>query len=162
MYIPFDQLSDEARIWVYQANRHLEDEKIKEILQRAHDFLAQWTSHGRPLQCSAESFYNQFLVLAVEESFQGTTGCAVDASIQFIRDLEQIFCVDFLSKTHITFRKNEKNFLVPLSQLQAHIQKGTVSDSTFVFDNTITKKKELACKWLMRADASWLGKYFHD
>lgn len=160
MYTPFNQLSDEARIWVYQASRSFEQEEIEAILQAARVFLGQWASHGRPLQCSAEIRYDQFLILAVEESFQSVTGCAVDASVRFIRELEQAFQVDLLNKTHIAFRRNEANFLVPLGQLKEKIQQGTVVEDLLTFDNTITKKAELASKWLVRAGASWLGKYF--
>jgi hypothetical protein len=160
MYTPFDQLSDEARIWIYQASRPFEQEEKKAILQKAQAFLAQWASHGRPLQCSAEILYDQFIILAVEEKFQGVTGCAVDASVQFIRMLEQDFRVDLLNKTHISFRHNEANFMVSLSQLKEKIQQGTIEEDILTFDNTITTKKALANKWLIRAGASWLGKYF--
>lgn len=160
MYIPFDQLSDEARIWVYQASRPFRDTEVQEILRRTCDFLEQWTSHGQPLRGSADILYGQFLTLAVEEKFQGATGCAVDASIQFIRDLEQIFQVDLLSRTHVAFRQNNTNRLVPLGELRERIQQGAVLGDVLTFDNTITKKWELSSKWLVRADTSWLSRYF--
>jgi len=161
MYTPFDQLSDEARIWIYQASRPFAHEEKKAILQAAQEFLEQWVSHGLPLQCSAEILYDQFLILAVEESFQSVTGCAVDASVRFIRELEQAFQADLLNKTHISFRRKGANFLVPLGQIKEKIQQGTIPEDLLTFDNTITKKAELASKWLVRAGSSWLGKYFH-
>ena len=160
MYIPFEQLSDEARIWVYQASRPLSQQEQTSMLQKALSFLTQWVSHGNPLQSSAALLYDQFLILAVEESFQGATGCAVDASIQFIRSLEQEFQLTLLDRTHVAFRQDEHNVLVPLSQLQAKIQQESISAKTLTFDNTITKKRELADQWLIRAKDAWLGKYF--
>ena len=160
MYIPFEQLSDEARVWVYQANRSLVHEEKAGILQQTKAFLAQWTAHGSPLHCSAAILYDQFLILAVEESFQGATGCAVDASIQFIRSLEQEHQIDLLDRTHIAFRKAESNVVVPLEQLQEKIQQRSISADMLTFDNTITKKEALADQWLVRAQDSWLGKYF--
>ena len=160
MYTPFDQLSDEARIWIYQANRPFEQEEEKAILKKTQVFLEQWASHGHPLQCSTTILYNQFLILAVEEIFQSVTGCAVDASVQFIRELEQTFRIDLLDKTHVSFRHGGANFSIPLSQLKGNIQQGTIVKEALTFDNTITKKRELADKWLIRAGASWLGRYF--
>ncbi|MEM9417390.1 MAG: hypothetical protein AAF963_03505 [Bacteroidota bacterium] len=160
MYIPFEQLSDEARIWIYQANRPLAYEERILMSQKTKDFLAQWTSHGNPKQCSANIFYDQFLILAVEESFQGATGCAVDASIQFIRSLEQELQVDLLDRTHIAFRQDECNVLVPLGQLKEKIQQEIISADMLTFDNTITKKAELIDKWLIGAKDAWLSKYF--
>ena len=161
MYIPFDQLSDAARIWVYQVSRPLEQEEKATMLQKVQGFLGQWTAHGNPLQCSTEILYDQFLILAVEESLQGATGCAVDASVQFIRGLEQAFQVDLLNRTHIAFRRGEANSVVPLGQLKEKIQQGDILADILTFDNTITEKGELASRWLVRAGDSWLGKYFH-
>ena len=159
MYIPFAQLSDAARIWIYQASRPLPQE-ASVLLQKAQDFVAQWTAHGRPLQGSATLRYDQFLVLAVEESLQNATGCAVDASTQLVRDLEQAFQITLLERTCIAFRQEQKNMLVPLAQLAAQIQQGIVAKEMLMFDNTITKKGDLADKWLVPARATWLGKYF--
>ena len=161
MYISFNQLSDEARIWVYQASRPFGDEEKAIILREAQVFLAQWASHGSPLQCSAALFYDQFLVLAVEESVQNATGCAIDDSVRFIRELEQAFEVSLLDRTHIAFRRETMNWLVPLEQLQATIQQGAIFADMLTFDNTITSKKELTDKWLVRAGDSWFRRYFH-
>ncbi|HAN50013.1 MAG TPA: hypothetical protein DCQ08_03350 [Amoebophilaceae bacterium] len=161
MYVPFNQLSDAARIWVYQASRPLEQEEKATMLQNLQEFLEQWTAHGNPLQCSTEILYEQFLILAVEESLQGATGCAVDASVQFIRGLEQAFQVHLLHRDYIAFRRGETNFVVPLDQLKEKIQQGAILADMLTFDNTVTKKEELADRWLVRAEDSWLAKYFH-
>ena len=160
MYIPFHQLSDAARIWIYQASRPLEQEAKEAMLQKVQAFLEQWASHGHPLQCGTAILYDQFLILAVEERLQGATGCAVDASVQFIGELEQIFQVGLLDRTHIAFRWGEDHCLVPLDQLKAKIQQGTILADMLTFDNTITKKGALTNQWLVRAGDSWLSKYF--
>ncbi|MCU0317777.1 MAG: hypothetical protein MUC61_00320 [Amoebophilaceae bacterium] len=160
MYIPFHQLSGEAHVWVYQASRPFGQEEKAAVLQKAQEFLGQWASHGLPLQCSAEILYDQFLILAVDETLQSATGCAVDASVKFIRTLEQAFQVDLLSRTHVAFRQGEDNFLVPLSQLEDSIRQGAISEDMLTFDNTITKKTEIVDKWLVRAGESWFGRYF--
>ena len=159
MYIPFMQLSDAARIWIYQASRPLTQE-ASALLQKVQDFVEQWAAHGRPLQGSATLRYDQFLILAVEESLQSVTGCEVDASIQLVRDQERAFQITLLDRTCIAFRQEQKNMLVPLAQLAAQIQQGIVAKETLIFDNTITKKGDLADKWLVPAQATWLGKYF--
>jgi len=160
MYIPFEQLSDEARIWVYQASRPLVQQECEQVLQEAQNFLAQWASHGNPLQCSATILHNQFLILAVEESFQGATGCAVDASVQFIRSLEQALQLSLLDRTQIAFRRGQENVVVPLAQLKEKIQQEVIMPGMLIFDNTVTKKADLEAKWLVRAEDAWLGRYF--
>lgn len=160
MYIPFEQLSDNARIWIYQADRMLTQEEKVEMLKKTKEFLANWTSHSNPLQGSADIMYEQFLILAVEERFQVATGCAVDASIQFIQSQEEAFHINLLNRTLIAFREQGNNFVVPLEQLPKKIQEGIVSADTLTFDNTVTQKAALANKWIVRAQNSWLKQYF--
>ena len=160
MYVPFEQLSDEARIWIYQANRLLRPEEQASLMHTTQEFLEQWMAHGRPLQCSAALLYDQFLVLAVEERQQGATGCAVDASIQFVRELEQQFQISLLDRKWVAFRHADETFVVPLSQLEADIEKGVIDADMLTFDNTVTQKAALANRWLIHAKNSWLGNYF--
>ncbi len=160
MYVSFDQLSDEARIWVYQASRPLQEKEQVMILQKTQVFLETWASHGNPLQCSVSIYYDQLLILAVEEKFQNATGCAIDASTHFIRELEQDFQIALLDRTRIAFRHDQTNSLVPLDQLKAAIQQGTILADMLTFDNTITRKKALTDGWLVRAGDAWFGKYF--
>lgn len=160
MYISFDQLSDSARIWVYQSNRSLTPDEQTTMRQKAQLFLEAWASHGHPLKSSADIRYDQFLILAVEESFQGATGCAVDASIQFIRELEQAFQITLMDRTQAAFRKGSAILTVPMHQLSTQVQTGTIAPDTLTFDNTVTRKGELATKWQVRAQEAWLSTYF--
>ena len=160
MYTPFNQLSDQARIWIYQANRPLRKEEATAMLQKTKIFLAQWSAHGNPLQGSAAIRYDHFLILAVEESTQSATGCAVDASMQLIRGLEQAFQVDFLARTNIAFRHGHDIWIVPIAQLKAKVQQGAILPNMLTFDNTITQKGALVDQWLVRAQDAWLGRYF--
>lgn len=161
MYLPFEQLSDEARVWVYQANRLFEQQELAEVMGKAQTFLTDWASHGNPLQGSATILHNQFLIIAVEESFQGATGCAVDASIQFIRELEESMQLSMLDRTQVAFQQDGENIVVPLAQLPTRIRQGTINAEMLTFDNTITKKQDLATKWLIRAEDAWFGRYFN-
>lgn len=161
MYIPFEQLSDTARIWVYQANRPFTQGEQAVLLPKTQKFLQTWETHGHPLSCSVALHYDQFLILAVEEKIQSATGCAVDSSVQFIRALEQAFQVNLLDRTHIAFMHNTRIFLIQLDQLPHAIKQGTVCADMLTFDNTITKKGELTHKWMVRAQDTWLDKYFH-
>ncbi len=96
----------------------------------------------------------------MEESFQGATGCAVDASIQFIRSLEGMFQLTFLDRTQVAFRKEDKTISMGLGDLQQQIKEGGVTGDSLVFDHAITKKDDLDAHWLVPAKESWLKRYF--
>lgn len=160
MYIPFHQISDEARVWIYQANRPFTYKERMQVWPKIQQFLGGWAAHGHPLQCSADVLHDQFLVLAVEEAVQGVTGCSVDNSVQLMRELEQDLQITLLDRTLIAFKRNNHNFLVPLEGLEAKIQQGDILPDMLMFDNTVTIKGALRDLWLVPAKNTWLSKYF--
>lgn len=161
MYTSFSQLSDQAHIWIYQANRQLTNQEVETILQKSKTFLEAWNSHGRSLQCAAEVLYNRFLVLAVERSIQELSCCTVDSAIHFLHELKDTLQLDLLDRTNVVFKQGDTIFTAPLDQIKEKIRQGTILADTLMFDNTITHKAALADKWLVPVKNSWLGKYVY-
>ena len=60
MYVAFDQLPPDARVWIYQANRLLSAPEIMSVLPSLAHFAEEWTSHGRSLLASAEFLRQHF------------------------------------------------------------------------------------------------------
>ena len=159
MYLPFDQLSGNARIWIYPAHRQLEPKEVTLLLQKTQVFLETWTAHGKPLQCSATVLHQQFLVIAVEEDHQNATGCAIDASIQFIYQLEEDLGLHLLDRTQIAYKHEGSVAKMPLNQLKLQIQQGNLEPDDMIFDHTVTRKGDLQDRWLIRIENSWLSRY---
>jgi hypothetical protein len=58
MYILFENLPVESRIWIYQSNRKFSDDEIIEIEKDLQSFIDEWMSHGTPLEASFITKYN--------------------------------------------------------------------------------------------------------
>ena len=159
MYTPFEQLSDQARIWIYQASRQLTLQEQEAILQASKAFLEAWTSHGRPLQCGAAVLHHRFFVLAIEKPTHELSCCTVDSAIDLLRELKDTLHIDLLARTQVVFSQGASTWMVPLDQAKEKVQQGAISADTCMFDNTITHKAALADKWLVPVQDSWLGKY---
>ena len=67
MYVKFEDLPSNSRVWIYQSDREFSDQEINFITEKAIEFIEQWTKHGFNLKGSFTIKYNQFLVLAVDE-----------------------------------------------------------------------------------------------
>ena len=160
MYIPFEQLPPQARIWIYQADRTLQDQEIEEINKKAERFVTAWTSHGQTLQASAKIFYNRFLVLATDEAVSSPSGCSIDASVNFIRELEQTFGLSFFDRTKLLFMQNNQPEAISLADLKTRIAEGALTENTLFFDNLVQTTAQLKGEWLKPAGESWLAKYF--
>ena len=81
-------------------------------------FLENWTSHGQHLEASFVTKYNRFIIIAVNQEVQPATGCSIDASVQFIQNLEQKYGVDLLDKMNVTFKMGEHVAFKPLIEFK--------------------------------------------
>ena len=89
MYIPYENLPEESKVWIYQSNRKFSDDEVADIDQQLKLFLDNWSAHGTALEASFVIKYNRFIIIAVNQEVQVATGCSIDASVQFIQNLEQ-------------------------------------------------------------------------
>ena len=161
MHIPFKKLSDEAHIWIYQGDRALSKEETPLILREVIPFLAQWAPHGKELQCAADILYNRFLVLGVEKGTRPLSCCTIDTSIQLMRDLQTQFKVNFLDKTTVIFKKETLFIEVPMDQMKQAVQQEKITPDMWVFDSTITRKKDLQDQFLLPVKDAWVRKYLY-
>ena len=160
MYIAFDQLPPEARVWVYQASRPLSELEITTIQPGLARFAEEWTSHGRTLHASATVLHQQFLVVGLDEGIAGASGCSIDASVRFVAQLEKVLGVGFLDKSQLAFFQDGTVQLLSRSELKAAVAARTIVSGTLYFDSTLTTKGDLDAKWPRPAGQTWLTRYF--
>lgn len=164
MFIPFEQLPESARVWVYQANRPFTDEEERYILQQGRLFAEQWAAHGQGLRASVDVLYHHFLVIAVDEQHQVPTGCSIDNSVGFVRSVASMFqrqgaSIDFFDRTLIGFLINGTVKLIPLVQAKSKISKEQIQPETLMFNNLIATKAALENQWRIPVQGSWLARY---
>ncbi|GAB2797568.1 hypothetical protein HNQ93_003920 [Hymenobacter luteus] len=160
MYVPFDQLPATARIWIYQAERPFTELEIAALQPALQQFAADWTSHGRTLAASAEVRYQQFLVIGLDEAVADASGCSIDASVRFVRGLEDQFRVQLLEKAKLAFLMDNRVQLLDRRELRPAVTSGALSPDTLYFDNTIGTVGQLRAAWPAPAAATWLARYF--
>ena len=96
MYISFNLLPPNSKIWVYQSDRNLSKIDVELIEKEVKVFLENWSSHNKEIQSSFEVKYNRFLIIGLNENINSASGCSVDKSINFIKDLQTNLKVNFL------------------------------------------------------------------
>ncbi|WP_426058432.1 hypothetical protein [Hymenobacter sp. B1770] len=160
MYVAFDQLPPETRVWIYQASRQLSAQEIVAVLPSLARFAEEWTSHGRSLHASAQFLHQQFLIIGLDEGIAGASGCSIDASVRFVAQLEQHLGVELLDKSRLAFLQEGTVTLLKRSELKAAVAAGTVGPETFYFDNTLATKAQLDTHWPRPAAETWLARYF--
>lgn len=160
MFVPFDTLPEDARIWIYQSNRKLSDEEVAAIETATQAFLMNWTAHGTPLEASFLVMYNRFIILAVNQDVQAVTGCSIDASVVFIQQLEQQYQIDLLDKMNVTFRQGDFITHKSLLDFKKMVKEKSVSSNTIVFNNLVNTIEEWKESWEVPAADSWHSRFF--
>lgn len=149
-------LPPQSRVWIYQANQPLTDEKSKEVQLAAADFARQWVSHNRQLKAAADFLHNRFLVLLVDETQAGASGCSIDTSVSFVKQLQAQYEVDFFDRMHFSYQDaNGEVKTLSRSDFEKAYQNGTITDDTLVFDTLVKNKMELDTAWLKPLKDSW-------
>lgn len=160
MRAEFEEMPGDSRLWVYQANRPLSKEEVSLLNNITSNFVDQWQAHGKSLRASYEVRFDQFLILAVDESYNGATGCSIDSSVQLIRTLEQELSLSFLDRSKVALLQEDKVALEPLAELKNLASQGTLTKSTVVFNNSVASLDQYRELWMVPAGDSWLKRYF--
>ena len=139
-----------AKVWIYQSNREFIEKERNFILSSSSDFLKNWNAHGSKLNACAEIFYNRFLVFFVDETMASASGCSIDKSVHFVKELEQRLNLNFFDRLQIAYLEDEEVKTIHFSEINA------LSDNTIIFNNAVTSKLEWETLWKQPIRESWV------
>ena len=156
----FKQLPENSKVWVYQSNRELNDSEVQQIKSLINEFVRQWTSHSRNVIAAAIVVYKRFIILAADESAFSVSGCSIDSSIHFVKELEQQFNIGLFDRHTVAYRGNEKINAVKQADFQQLIDNGLVNQDTVVFNNLVATVGDLNQNWEVPLSRSWHARVF--
>lgn len=165
MYIPFEDMPAQARIWIYQASRSLSHAEEEYAQQLGQQFTSAWAAHGKPLRSSVKVFHHRFLVIAVDEGYNMASGCSIDASVALVKELEEKFSTEresfsFFDRTKVAFLHQDEIFVESTAQLKQQVSEGKIKPETLTFNNLVSNKEQFEKEWVIPAKDSWLARYF--
>lgn len=155
MFTEYNNLPNNSRVWIYQADREFTVEEIEYICAKAILFIDNWTRHGDDLKGSFTIKYNQFLILGVDEGFNNVSGCSIDSSVRFVQELEKEIKVDLMNKMNVTFKSGDNINVVKLHEFQQFAKEQKITSNTVVFNNMVNTKEDFETNWEVTADKSW-------
>jgi len=151
---------DEARVWIYQADKPFDESDISRINEEIDRFCEQWTSHNKDLHAIGGVMHDQFIVLVVDESQTSTSGCSIDKSVAFVKSLEQKYNRRLLERDRLAWLdENEQIHTIKLADLPAAIKEGKLNYNTKVFDNLVANRKDYLTRWTVPLGNSWVKRF---
>jgi regulator of PEP synthase PpsR (kinase-PPPase family) len=156
MYLAFDELPANARVWVYQSTDFLTFEKVERASARLMNFLEDWQAHGKDLKASFTIRHDRFIIVALDEASYQATGCSIDKLTHLIQKLEHELEISLLDRTQIAYRDDNKMVAtMHMVNFRAAISSGEMDEDTTVFNNLIETKGQLAKEWQVPLLKSW-------
>ena len=159
MFVPFDSLSPTSRIWIFQANRPFSPDERQLVEKTLRDFTEGWAAHGSPLKTSFTVKYDQFIILAADETHETPSGCSIDSSVRVLKALEHDHGVQLFDRNLIAFKSDGGIELIPFQDLKQKFKDGILNQGTLTFNNLVGTKSALEHDWLVPADKTWLKRY---
>lgn len=115
----FSDFSDQARIWIYQSDQPISDSIRNEMKSKLKDFVNEWSAHGTKLKAIGELVDDYRIILCTDGNVEAS-GCSIDASVRFIKELGKTFHLNFFNRLQILVEKNGQKELMHFSQLNGN------------------------------------------
>ena len=157
--VQMEDLPDNSRVWVFGADRDL-DEGATDLLQREVDrFLAQWHAHGAPLTTARDWRDKRFLTIAVDQSTAGASGCSIDGLYRSMKALEPRFGASLVTSGLVFYRDAKGSVQsVDRERFATLGAEDKITSRTRVFDPTVTTLGEWRARFELNAEDSWHSK----
>jgi hypothetical protein len=147
--------SPDSRVWVYVTERTLTDAEAALAQAELSRFVKQWTAHNNALQAAAEVWANNFLILMVDETRAGASGCSIDKSVHFLEDLGARLGVDCFARTRFAWQTEGGLQLAPQAEFAEQVKAGAITQETPVVNSLAQRKADLAERWWAPLGQSW-------
>lgn len=151
-----NKLSGSSRVWVYQSSQPFKESDLPTIRQHIKQFVQQWVSHNRQLLAFGDIVENRFVVLMVDESQADASGCSIDSSVHFLKQLEQAYGVNLFDRLHFSYQLPDQTVhTVSKEVFEEKFANGEINDDTLVFDTLVKTKTEFESGFLKPLSESW-------
>lgn len=149
----------QSKVWVYTASRAFTNEEAARINSLLYTFTQQWTAHNQQLKATGEVRHNRFVVLMVDETEANASGCSIDKSVHFLKQLEAEFGIELFNRQLVGYNDNGTVKTFELPQIDQLFEAGTIDTNTTVYNNIVTTKQAFDAGWETALSNSWLAKF---
>ncbi len=161
MYTDFDKMSVNSRVWIYQTDRPLTAKEENITAYFLKNAIENWEAHGQALLASFKIEYNRFVIIVADEHHAQPSGCSIDTSTRWFKELGEQLNIDFFDRS-IAYLEGKEIKTSPVFSIKKAVEEGKIKADSTVFDNiSIHNISQLIANWkIMAPKAKFLSKYF--
>lgn len=155
----FASFPETSRVWIYQADRAFTPYEVQSLTPSLQQFAQQWTAHKLALRADAAILHLHFLVLVVDENVHDASGCSIDSSVKFVKEIGAQLNIDFFNRLNAVIKMDQQFEILSPDALKASLIAGHVNAQTMVFNNMVNNLSELRNEWLLPLEQTWMKRY---
>lgn len=159
MFVEYNSLPDDAKIWIYPSSRKFYATEIEELEHNIKCFVTKWKSENPDFKASYQFLYNRFIILAADDTEANLTSLDIDASVSFILELQNSYNIELLDKMNVCFKQGEFVQYKELKDFKKLLKNKAVTSKTIIFDNLITSKHDFDNFWEVPIEDSWYRRF---
>jgi hypothetical protein len=152
----FESMPPDAKAWIYASNRKLTSEEIAMVIARADTFVTNWTAHQQQLKASFDLLHDTFFVVMVDEHANEVSGCGIDKSIHFMKELEKELNINVFNRLQVEMIIEDVLVVTTKTEAQNLFNLKSVHEATSFFNKNITTKAEFDDAFVIPFNKSWV------
>lgn len=149
-----------SKVWIYQSNRLFTPEELSYLNNKLGTFTQNWTAHNQQLSAGYEIKHNRFLILIVDETLAGASGCSIDKSVHLMKEIEQELNVNLFDRFQVAWKDSNEIKIADRNTFESYFSEGIVNENTIVFNNLVKNFEEFNTSWEVPLKDSWHARVF--
>lgn len=142
-----------SKLWLYQANRILDNSELQLLSAKLENFAQNWAAHGKPLKAKTAVLFDSLLVFMVDGNAENASGCSIDSSVRFVKNLGEEFAIDFM----------DRSIVLVLDKEEFHIEKiQNLGTNDKIVDYSLSNFGEFQSKLIQEFSASPYARLAHS
>ena len=150
-----NELANNSKAWVYTSSQEFSEVQLDQIAKYSEVFLSQWESHGNLIKGTVQVLKNRFIAIFADAN-NDMCGRAQDASVKFVKELQEILNVSLMDRMLIAFNQDNKIKVLNFNNLRNEISSGNISENTLFYNGLIQSKEEFMTNWEIPIKGSWI------
>ena len=155
MLISYEDLTPEAKVFIYPGGRKFFPDEFTKIEKELSNFCQEFND----IDICFKIEYQRFIVFLISER----TPLNLDQQnmlVGFVQELEKRYDIVLLDKVNVCFKQGPYVQLKEIPDFKALIKNRGVSKKTIVFDHRVNTKIESESFWEVPAGERWLSHFF--
>lgn len=158
----FTHLPAGSRVWIYQADRAFTSSEAEAISGAISQFVSQWLAHKAKVIGDGALLYNRFVILVADEEKLQVSGCSIDSTVRFIKELGAQYQVNFFDRFYTCYWNEGQVEGLDFETFKARVAEGKITTDTIVFNNVVTTLAGLQTQWQLPLSKSWHSRFVNS